>query len=107
MKVLILVREDQEAGGSGVSEMERCLSYAEAQQWVQAGVHELDGQDGGTWEPLGRQLAETGAAALLTADLSRVTDNMQEFILFLRMIKQHHAKLYTVKDGEVVDFSAV
>ncbi|MFB5761857.1 hypothetical protein [Paenibacillus medicaginis] len=107
MKVLILVREEREAGGSGVSEAERCLSYAEAQQWVQAGVHELDRQEGGMWEPLGRQLAETGAAALLTADLSRVTDNMHEFIRFLKMLQQHHAKLYTVKDGEVVDFSAV
>ncbi|MDP4097988.1 hypothetical protein OIN60_14600 [Paenibacillus sp. P96] len=106
MKVLILVRDEQRAVDGEVSEEARCLSYAETQQWIPVGVHELNQEDG-TWEPLGRQLAETGAAALLTADLSRVTDNMQEFIRFLKILNRHHAKLYTVKDGEVVDFSVV
>lgn len=110
MKVIIVIRENHEGGGSGLSEEERCLSYAEARQWIRVGVykpdvHKLDGQADGAWEPLGRQLAQTRAAAVLAADLSRVTDNMQQFILFLRMLKRHKVKLYTVKDGEVVNFS--
>ncbi|CAM3153724.1 recombinase family protein [Paenibacillus sediminis] len=100
MNVLIILRGHHEE--STEDQLEQCHAYTRSKQWHVTNVRIQEG-DEGSLPSLEDDLHQIDV--VLATDLSRIALSLFVFKRFLNMLEKHNIRLFTVKDGEIVDFS--
>lgn len=102
MRVLVIIN----TGGNSVKskdQLEQCSSFAAERGW--SIIHVCDNQHGTSISELQNVLHEVDV--VLTTELTRISNNLEEANQFLCILKVFGSKLYTVKDGNIADFTPI
>jgi DNA invertase Pin-like site-specific DNA recombinase len=82
-------------------QLKQCYAYAESKEWKVVNIY--SNEQGSAVSDIAECLNDIDV--VLTTELTRISIRLDEANDFLLILKKHGTKLFTVKDGEIADFS--
>jgi DNA invertase Pin-like site-specific DNA recombinase len=99
MNALVIIK----SGGNDdyTDQLKKCNAYAQSSGWNVMNIYSNEQESASV--DIDQHLSDIDV--ILTTDLTRIATELEDANSFLLILKRNGIKLFTVKDGEIADFS--